>query len=283
MKIITDIQTMQEQSIVLKNQGESIGFVPTMGALHEGHLSLVRQSKEENDNTIVSIFVNPLQFGPNEDLNRYPRPIEKDTEKLNELGVDFLFLPSHEDLYPDHYNSYVIVDELSQYLCGMSRPGHFRGVTTIVAKLFHISLPSIAYFGQKDYQQVLLIRRMVQDLNFPLTIKTMPIIRDMDGLAMSSRNAYLSYAERQAALRLNESLKLIEKFIGDGEKNITYLRKIIEGHLLSSELIKIDYISICNPETLKELESPETNQILIALAVFIGKTRLIDNSLIRVS
>lgn len=278
MKIINNIDAIR---IIIKNEkkkNHSIGFVPTMGYLHEGHLSLVKASKAENDRTIVSIFVNPTQFGPNEDLASYPRDLERDQKLLMELDVDYLFFPTEELMYPRGYATFVNVEsEITNKLCGKSRPGHFKGVTTIVAKLFNIVNPDRAYFGQKDAQQVSVISKMVKDLNFDIELVTVPIIREKDGLAMSSRNFYLNEHERQEALVLSQALNKAKDMItidkvkkSDNIKDA--MRKIIE----SVDSSKIDYLEIVDFTDLESIHEVK-GKILIAMAVYIGKTRLIDN------
>lgn len=257
-------------------KGKSIGFVPTMGALHEGHLSLVRRAKDENDITVVSIFVNPTQFAPGEDYERYPRDLEGDRQKLEKLEVDYLFYPDVQSLYPQGYSTYVTVENLSDKLCGKFRPGHFRGVATVVCKLFNIVKPTRAYFGQKDYQQTLVIRRMVEDLNFDVEIIVCPTVREVDGLAMSSRNLYLNEKERQAATILYRSLKEAEKVLKLQQSPQKAKEKMME--ILKSEplITEIQYAGVYDPLTLQEIEQ-KNNRYLIALAVKIGQTRLIDN------
>jgi len=276
-----------------KVRNKSIGFVPTMGALHKGHLSLIREARKENDIVVVSIFVNPVQFGPKwlwlseakprpsglEDFRRYPRPIKKDLSFCLKEGVDFVFLPKVKEMYPEGFKTYVMVEELSDVLCGKSRPGHFRGVATVVTKLLNIVGPDNAYFGQKDAQQAIIIKRMVKDLNIPARIKVMPTVRGKDGLALSSRNTYLSEKERKDALVLSRSLKLARDLIKRREKRakkvILSMRQLIQR----KKKAKIDYIDIVDISTLKPVKKISKN-CLIALAVQIGKTRLIDNIII---
>jgi len=259
-----------------KSKGKTIGFVPTMGYLHEGHLSLVRRAKEETDFVVVSIFVNPLQFGPKEDFKEYPRDLERDIKLLEEVKADLLFAPEVEEMYPPGYKTYVEVTEITDVLCGASRPGHFKGVTTVVAKLFNIVKPDKAFFGQKDAQQVAVIKKMVKDLNMDLEIVPVPTVREEDGLAMSSRNVYLNTEERKAAPILYKSLQRAKELIEKGEKNSTTILKEMEEMISKEPLAKIDYIEIVDGETLKRKDKVEGN-ILIALAVKIGRTRLIDN------
>jgi len=278
MTIITDPQDMQQDAIKSFGQ-KTVGFVPTMGALHEGHLSLIRKSKQDNDKTIVSIFLNPTQFGENEDLSNYPSVIEEDIKKLEGLEVDTLFLPNKKDIYPETFATFVTVEGITNKLCGLSRPVHFRGVSTICTKLFLLTLPTVSYFGQKDYQQSLVIRRLVKDLNISTQIEVLPIIRDADGLALSSRNVYLSANERVESLKLNQTITQAENLVRHGEKEAHAIKTFIKEDLSKSSLIKIDYISICHPETLEEL-TVIGNHVLIAVAIYIGSTRLIDNCLL---
>ncbi|MDD3987693.1 MAG: pantoate--beta-alanine ligase [Candidatus Omnitrophica bacterium] len=259
-------------------KGQSIGFVPTMGALHEGHLSLIRKARKDNDIVVVSIFVNPKQFGPKEDLKKYPRPIKRDLALCRKAGVDFVFCPEFKQMYPDGFSTFVTVKGLSEVLCGKSRPGHFNGVATIVAKLLNIVQPGTLYLGQKDAQQAAILKRMIEDLHIPVKVQVMPIARSKDGLALSSRNAYLSDRERKDALVLSQSLKLAGFFIKNGASDtkriIFKMRQVIE----KKQSAKIDYIEVVDPATLKPLKKV-AGSFLIALAVWIGKTRLIDNLL----
>lgn len=279
MRIIKTVAEMRTCSYQLHAEEKVIGFVPTMGFLHEGHLSLIRESKRIADATIVGIFVNPAQFGPNEDYNRYPRDIEGDTRKCNEIGADILFLPSVNDIYPKGHRTFVEVEGLSSKLCGIFRPNHFRGVATIVTKLFNIIRPEKAFFGQKDFQQTLIIKRLASDLNLGSDIIVMPTVRGSDGLAMSSRNSYLSIAERASARSMYRSLMLAEELIISGEISAKEIRDKMESFIANEESLQVEYISISDPETLEEVERIEGN-VLIAVAVCIGKTRLIDNILV---
>lgn len=276
MEIVSTIKNLREKIFEWKRQGKKIGFVPTMGYLHEGHLSLVRESKKRSDVTVVSIFVNPKQFGPKEDYNVYPRDLDRDRQLLEKEGVDLLFYPSVEEMYPDGYKTYVEVTDLQDKLCGRSRPGHFRGVCTVVLKLFNQVQPDEAYFGWKDAQQVIILQKMVEDLNVPVKIVPLPLVRDHDGLALSSRNTYLSPEERQAALVLKKSLDLAEKLIREGERDAVKIKqKMVE--LISAEpLARIDYVEIVDLKTLESINRLD-QEALVALAVFVGKTRLIDN------
>jgi len=279
MKFIPDLEKLSIATARVKLFKRRIGFVPTMGALHAGHFSLINQARKENDIVVVSISVNPAQFGPGEDLKKYPRPLKKDIESCRRLGVDFLFLPDKNDMYPEGYSTFVNVDGLSDRLCGLKRPGHFRGVATVVAKLLNIISPDVLYLGQKDAQQAIIISRMIKDLNFPVKLKVMPTVRDKDGLALSSRNAYLSKNERAAAVILFKALQLAEVLVRNGQRNsariISRMKQLIE----KNKLAKIDYIAIVDSERLKEIKRVKP-VCLIALAVKIGKTRLIDNTII---
>jgi len=276
MEIIRTIKDMQEYSIECKRRGEKIGFVPTMGYLHEGHLSLVDIARKYADRIIMSIFVNPLQFGPNEDYEKYPRNIERDERLARERGVDAIFYPDVKEMYPDEPKITVSVKDLNKYLCGASRPGHFEGVVTVVAKLFNIVLPDIAIFGQKDYQQYIIIKRMVKDLNFPVKIIKGPIVREYDGLAMSSRNTYLNREEREVANYIYKGLQKALEAFKKGKKESKELKRIVEGEITKSPLFKVDYIEIVDGEKLKPKTRAEKGDV-IAIAVFLGKTRLIDN------
>jgi len=275
-KIVKSVASMMKLSDGFRKKGFSIGFVPTMGYLHEGHISLVKEAKKRNDIVIVSIFVNPTQFGPNEDLKKYPRDMKRDLKLLSRYHVNTIFSPSVKDMYPDGYKTDIEVKGLSDKLCGASRPGHFKGVTTIVAKLFNIVRPNNAYFGEKDYQQLLIIRKMVQDLNMNVKIVAMPTVREKDGLAMSSRNTYLSNEDRIKALAINRSLKFSKMLVRSGVRSSTKIKAAITKLMKTAKGLKIDYISICDPETLDE-RSVIKGKTLIATAAYIGKTRLVDN------
>lgn len=281
MEIIRQIPALRERVNAARRQGRSIGFVPTMGFLHEGHLSLLRRARTANDLVVLSIFVNPLQFGAGEDFEEYPRDLERDAVLAAGTGCDIIFAPSARDMYPKDYATFVDVDRLTSGLCGASRPGHFRGVTTVVSKLFNIVAPDRAYFGQKDAQQAIVIRRMATDLNMNLEIEVLPIVREADGLAMSSRNAYLSKHEREAATVLYRSLCLAQQKIAAGETDAGTLKQLIKAVITSEPLAQIDYIAIVDAETLLAPEQLE-NRVLIALAVRFGKTRLIDNIIVEV-
>ena len=263
----------------LRAAGNRLGLVPTMGALHEGHLSLVRAAKSQCDAVAVSIFVNPTQFGPNEDFAKYPRTFDRDRDLLRQEGVDVLFAPSTEEMYPAGACTWVTVEGMSDRLCGRSRPGHFRGVTTVVAKLFHIVEPDLAFFGQKDAAQAAIIRRMVRDLNLPVEIVVCPIVREPSGLAMSSRNAYLTTEQRQSALVLYGSLKEIERRFQSGERNAAKLIAAGNEIVAAEPSVRLDYLEIVDPDTLEPL--PTLNRTaLVAIAAFVGTTRLIDNVLL---
>jgi len=280
MRVIKSVSEMQSYADSLRSEGTTIGFVPTMGALHEGHLSLIRKSIENADKTILSIFVNPAQFSPSEDFEKYPRDFVRDEKLVEDLGVDIIFYPSKEAIYPDGYSTYIIVDGLSAQLEGKSRPSHFKGVTTIVNKLFNIINPHIAFFGQKDAQQASIIKRMTTDLNLDIDIVICPTIREDDGLAMSSRNSYLSPDSRKQATLIHQALKEAESLHINGEQSPEILIHKITETLNSAPLAKIDYLSIVNLDTLLPVES--TNEgALVAVAVFFDKTRLIDNILLK--
>lgn len=281
MNVITKSSHMYARAFELKKRGQSIGLVPTMGALHEGHMSLIRQARKENDIVIVSIFVNPLQFGKGEDFSRYPRPFKKDLSFCSRESVDYVFNPAPSDLYPEGFRTHVEVENLSSVLCGKSRPGHFKGVATVVNKLCNITSPDIMYVGQKDAQQALIIRRMVKDLNLPVVIRVMPIIREPDGLAMSSRNAYLNGREREDALVLYSSLMLAKNMVKAGTRDVTRIISAIKKFIHVKKNALIDYVAVVDPETLTPFKKI-TGQCLIALAVRIGKTRLIDNIILTV-
>jgi|Deesub1362A_J573_1020465.scaffolds.fasta_scaffold00073_51 pantoate--beta-alanine ligase len=280
MEIIRIPRIMQETSKRALLRGRTIGFVPTMGALHEGHMSLIRACRQENDITVVSIFVNPTQFGPHEDFEKYPRDPEGDINKLTDAGVDTLYLPDTASMYPEGFRTSVVVNGLSDKLCGAFRPGHFSGVATVVTKLLNIVMPTRAYFGQKDYQQSLIIKRLVSDLNIPVEIVTCPTVREHDGLAMSSRNQYLNPDERKAATAIYKCLSSAAEKIKSGEKNAVRIKELMNEILSSEPLIKeIQYASAYDPETLDELQRIDS-KVLLAVAVKIGQTRLIDNILL---
>lgn len=280
MKIIRSLRTIQKISQQIKDKGRSIGLVPTMGALHVGHLSLIRKAQIDNSVVIVSIFVNPIQFGPKEDLNKYPCSIKQDLAFCKKEGVDLIYLPSLKDMYPKGYSTFVNVLGLTDGLCGAFRPGHFKGVITVVNKLFNLIHPDIAYFGQKDYQQALVIKKMVKDLNIPVIIKVMPTKRERDGLAMSSRNIYLSPRERKEAVLLYQGLKLAGRLIKQGNRNAALVINNIRKFLKQGKYICPQYISIVDLKDLKPIKILR-GKVLIALAAFVGKTRLIDNIIVK--
>ena len=265
-----------------KCSGKSIGFVPTMGYLHEGHLSLIRKSASENDITVLSIFVNPTQFGKGEDLDKYPRNLERDLELSTQAGASIAFVPEPVEMYPEGYKTYVEVEKITGTLCGVSRPTHFRGVTTVVTKLFNIVGANRAYFGQKDAQQAIVISQMTKDLDMDTEVVVCPIIREEDGLAMSSRNVYLSHEERQQALVLSQSLKSAKDMITKGEREATIIKAAIEEKIKSATLAQIDYVSIVDGNSLEEVSVRIHGKTLIALAVRFGATRLIDNLMVEV-
>jgi pantoate--beta-alanine ligase len=281
MKVITKIAEMQKEADRLRMQGKKIGLVPTMGYLHEGHLSLIREAKKRSDVVVMSIFVNPTQFGPDEDFEDYPRDFNRDVELAKSVGCDIIFYPDAKDVYPVPYLTYVEVEKITKVLCGVSRSTHFRGVTTIIAKLFNIVKPHLAIFGQKDAQQAIVIKRMVTDLNFDIEIIVAPIVREKDGLAMSSRNTYLSKNQRKQALVLYRSLMAAKKMIEAGERNTTILKSRMREMIEQQPEAVIDYIEIVDTMNL-EPQTELHGEVLIALAVKIGKPRLIDNIIVNV-
>jgi pantoate--beta-alanine ligase len=276
MKIIESVKEMQEFSESLRRNGKKIAFVPTMGYLHDGHLSLMEEGKKLGDCLIISIYVNPTQFGPGEDLEQYPRDIEKDRKLSEDVGVDVIFYPPDSEMYPEYYQTFVDVEKVTKNLCGLSRPIHFRGVTTVCTKLFNIVKPHVTVFGKKDFQQFVTIKRMVEDLNMDIDVVGMPTIREADGLAMSSRNAYLKEGERESALSLSRSLETAKELYDNGARKainiISNIEKIIEIHPHT----EIDYVRICDTTTMEDVEYLESESV-IALAVRVGVTRLIDN------
>ena len=281
MKIIRSILSIQKRVENERKKSKKIGIVPTMGYLHQGHISLAKHSVKECDITVLSIYVNPTQFAPGEDYAKYPRDLKRDIVLAKKAGVDYLFVPTDRDMYPAGFSSKLIVSDFTQMLCGASRPGHFNGVTTIVLKLFNIIGPSIAYFGLKDAQQVVVISKMVKDLNLPVKIKALPIVREDDGLAMSSRNAYLSYAQRLQALSSYQALLKAKQLIRQGECNCAKIKSIMKRLILRGKSVRIDYIAIVDAEDLSVKKHIKA-KVLIAIAVFIGKVRLIDNITIEV-
>jgi pantoate--beta-alanine ligase len=283
MKVITNIKEMQYTSEVFRLQGKRIGIVPTMGYLHDGHLSLVKIAREHSEVVIMTLFVNPTQFAPNEDFHNYPRDFERDKRLAERAGVDILFAPTNEQMYPEDYLTYVETEKITKILEGKFRPTHFRGVTTIVAKLFNLTKPHVAVFGQKDAQQLVVIKQMVKDLHFDIEIIAAPIVREADGLAMSSRNVYLSPDERKQALVLSQSLQVAADLISKGERKSSAVRDAMAKLIMSQPSARIDYISLADPEKLEERETlTDGETVLISLAVRIGKTRLIDNLMVRV-
>jgi pantoate--beta-alanine ligase len=279
VKVIPTVEKMQENSESLRGDGRRIACVPTMGYLHDGHLSLMRIAKKRADVLVVSVFVNPAQFGPEEDFETYPRNLERDLELCAKEDVDIVFTPKTGALYPDGFQSYVKLEHLPHHLCGLSRPVFFTGVATVVSKLFNIVRPHVAVFGEKDYQQLLVIRRMVQDLNFNTEIIGAPIVREKDGLAMSSRNAYLTSEQRPAALTLYRSLLQARKRVETGERDAARILEEARDLITAQPETDIDYLSICDPETLIDVERID-RPALMALAVRVGKTRLIDNTIL---
>ncbi|MDY0163268.1 pantoate--beta-alanine ligase [Desulfobotulus sp.] len=271
--------SMQKQSQAWKKEGRSIGFVPTMGFLHEGHLSLMDIAARNADLVVVSIFVNPTQFGPTEDLASYPRNLERDLELCQSRGVAAVFTPEPQDMYGPEFQTYVTLEKLPNHLCGLSRPVHFRGVATVVSKLFNMVLPDVAVFGEKDFQQLAVIRQLTQDLNFPVRILGGPIVRESDGLAMSSRNTYLSSGERASALCLSRALEGASRRVKEGEIRADHIRREAEKEISSHPFTEIDYVTLCRPDTLEEVEVI-SGPTLMALAVKVGKTRLIDNAVL---
>jgi len=280
MKIIRSIRSLRQEVAKIKLEKKSLGFVPTMGAMHEGHISLIRQARKENDSVVVSIFVNPAQFAPREDFKKYPRNLKRDAALCRRAEVDILFCPDAKEMYPAGYKTYITVEGLSDVLCGKFRPGHFKGVATIVAKLFNIVQPDIAYFGQKDGQQAVIIKQLARDLNIPVEIKIMPTVREKDGLAMSSRNFYLNEQERRRAPVLFHSLKLARLLIRQGQRDTAQIIRRMRGLIQKKKNARIDYVAIVDREALKPLKKI-SGRCLIALAVWIGKTRLIDNVVCR--
>jgi pantoate--beta-alanine ligase len=276
MKMISSAAEMTALAKEAKRAGKRVGFVPTMGALHAGHLSLVGAGRTQTDLLVTSVFVNPTQFGPKEDFSKYPRTLEKDSELLAAAGVDYFFFPSVEEMYPKDASTWVTVEGISDKLDGQSRPGHFRGVTTVVSKLFNIVLPDLAFFGQKDAAQVAIIRKMVRDLNFDVRIVVCPTVRESDGLAMSSRNLYLSPEQRKQALVLYRSLMRVELLAGRGEKDAARLIAAAKQMIAEEPAAKLDYFEIVNNDTLEPL-ADVSRGALVAVAAYVGQTRLIDN------
>ena len=276
MKIIESAKKMQALSESLRNQRKIVTFVPTMGYFHEGHLDLMREGRKRGDCLVISIYVNPTQFGPHEDFEQYPRDLERDRTMAEGVGVDVIFYPPTAEMYPPYYQTYVTVENVTNNLCGLSRPGHFRGVATICAKLFNLVKPHIAVFGKKDFQQLVTIKRMVQDLNMDLEVIGMPTTREQDGLAMSSRNIYLTPDERVSALSLSRSLKLAKGLYEQGERDAVKMIGEVRKHIESHSHTTIDYVQICDTTTMKDVVLLDGESVL-AMAVRVGKTRLIDN------
>ena len=286
MKILPSIGETQSCCYEWKRQGKLVGFVPTMGALHQGHLSLVRQARLENDFVVVSVFVNPTQFAPNEDFSSYPRNFQQDQDLLQTEKVDLIFAPTVDEVYPQQHNHTIVEvsGPITAGLCGLARPTFFRGVATVVAKLFNIIQPTRAYFGQKDAQQLAMIKQMVFDLNFDLEVVGLPIVREKDGVAMSSRNAYLSLEQRKSARVLFQSLEMAKARILDGEKSVSYIVSDMKQMIESAEQTQIDYVEIVSSQTFEAIATIQPEQrILIVIAVYVGRTRLIDNLQLQIS
>ncbi|MFH1644856.1 MAG: pantoate--beta-alanine ligase [Candidatus Omnitrophota bacterium] len=301
MKLIRSSNKVSDIISDSKLKGKSIGFVPTMGFLHQGHISLIRKARKENDLVVVSIFVNPIQFGPNEDFKKYPRDIERDLALINAEATDIAFYPDADRFYSKGFQTFVDVEKLGNVMCGLHRPGHFKGVCTVCAKLFNVVKPDRAYFGQKDYQQVLIIKRMVSDLNMDIKIRVLPIVREKDGLAMSSRNTYLSEEERQKAVLLYRSLCLARELIKSGERKTAFIKSRMlslfsgclcsgpeappttdgRSSLLAANAIKIDYITVADADNLQEEKIIISRKTIVAIAAWVGKTRLIDNIIVK--
>ncbi len=281
MRIVESIAEMQRLADTWRAQGERLALVPTMGFLHEGHLALVRTARKLATKTVISIFVNPTQFAPNEDFESYPRDLQRDLDLSVKEGTDVAFAPRTDEMYPEGFQTYVDVTEVTRNLCGLSRPVFFRGVATVVSKLFHAVKPHIAVFGEKDFQQLVVIKRMVRDMNMDINIVGHPIVREEDGLAMSSRNAYLRAEERPVALRLNRSLKEAQKLVDSGQRDVETILKAVNACLTNGGGATVDYARLCNPETVEDIERIG-GPALLALAVWVGKTRLIDNCVLEV-
>ncbi len=280
MQIIRTVREMQRWSEDQRLERKTVAFVPTMGFLHEGHLSLVREAKNRSDVVVVSIFVNPMQFNQASDFDKYPRDEDQDERALEALGTDVLFMPPPTEIYPDGYQSAVEVEKVSQPLCGAFRPGHFRGVTTVVAKLFNMVKPHSALFGEKDFQQCVVIKRMVQDLNFDIDIVALPTVREDDGLAMSSRNARLSTAERETSLCVSRALTAAQELVSGGQSSSAVILQAVQQILTQNAEVRVEYASLCHPETLEEV-GQITGPTLLAIAVWVGDVRLIDNSVLQ--
>ena len=281
MQVVKTVKEVRNIVAAWRKEGLSVGLVPTMGYLHEGHQSLIRKSAEQNDRTVVSVFVNPIQFAPTEDLDAYPRDLERDKKAVEEAGGNLIFHPEPSEMYPEHFTSFIDTTETTELLCGAVRPIHFRGVCTVVGKLFNIVTPDRAYFGQKDAQQLATIRRFVRDLNFGIEIVACPIVREEDGLAKSSRNTYLNAEERQAALLLSQSLKKGKELIENGERDAKVVIETIKANLEKETLARVDYVEVVDFENIQRVETIN-GETLVAIAVYIGKTRLIDNFIVDV-
>jgi pantoate--beta-alanine ligase len=280
MRIIEKVSEMQQQADAWRREGKRIAFVPTMGYLHQGHLELLRTARRLGDLTLMSIFVNPSQFGPGEDYQSYPRDLDRDIRLATEVGTDVAFVPLPEEVYPEGYQTHVEVTEVTRNLCGRSRPVFLRGVATVVTKLFHIVKPHAAVFGEKDFQQLVTIRRMVRDLNMDVDIVGHPIVRESDGLAMSSRNVYLNAEQRRIALRLNQSLQRAQVLVDAGERRAEALLAMVKDFLTGDDGVRIDYVQLCHPETLEDVSLID-GPTLLALAAWVGPARLIDNCVLR--
>ncbi len=281
MRVIEKISELKAAVAAQRRAGRTIGLVPTMGYLHEGHLSLVQASRRDNDITVMSIFVNPAQFGPNEDFEKYPRDPGGDSRKAEEAGTDIIFAPSADEIYPGGYSTYVDISGITDRMCGKSRPGHFKGVATVVTKLFNIVQPDRAYFGQKDAQQLAVIKKLVRELNMNVEIAACPIVREKDGLAMSSRNVYLNSEERKAALVLSKSLFRAERLIAQGERDSDRVRRSVEVEIREESLADVEYVTVVDADTLEELKLLK-GRVLVAVAAKFGRTRLIDNVVVEV-
>ena len=281
MEVIKTIKEMKELASQTRGAGKIIAFVPTMGCFHEGHLSLMREGRRRGDLLIVSLFVNPTQFGPNEDFKNYPRDFEGDRKMAEEVGVDILFTPEAEEMYPPNHQTIVRVEKVTQNLCGRSRPTHFQGVTTVVLMLFEIVMPHVAIFGEKDYQQLVTIQQMAKNLHMSVEVAGMPTVRESDGLAMSSRNTYLLPEERKAVLSLYRSLQKAKVLLQKGERKADRILQEVKGILQSEPLVRIDYVQICDAHTLQNVNQIE-GDVVVALAAYLGKTRLIDNLVFRI-
>ena len=280
MKTIKTIKEMKEFSSQARRAGKTIAFVPTMGFFHEGHLSLMREGRRRGDFLMVSLFVNPTQFGPHEDFKNYPRDFERDSKMAREVGADVLFAPEAGEMYPPDHQTIVLVEKVTRNLCGASRPTHFQGVTTVVLMLFEIVMPHVAIFGEKDYQQLVTVQQMARDLHMSVEVMGMPTVREADGLAMSSRNTYLLPEERKAALSLYRSLQKAKELLQKGERKADRILQEMKGTLQSESLVRIDYVQICDAHTLQDVDRIE-GDVVVALAAYLGKTRLIDNFVFR--